>query len=69
MKTCDACEETWEDEFFCPKCSEGSRLIEEEVPNLMWSGWPPGGETITEEVDCPNGDICLNCCICHWRKK
>ena len=64
MKTCDACEETWEDEFFCKQCSSDGELIEREVPDPMWDGFP-GKDMMTVEEWEPNGNICFNCCYCH----
>ena len=66
-KTCDACEEEWEESFFCEKCSRGGRHEEVEAPNMFWDGYP-GEECVMEEEWIPNGDICLNCCTCHFIK-
>jgi hypothetical protein len=65
---CDACGEKWEETFFCENCSKGWHVEVVEVPNLMWSGWPSHEETEMEEEWVPNGDICLNCCMC-WVKE
>lgn len=64
MKTCDACEETWEDSFFCKKCSSGGRTEIVEKPNLMWDG-DPKDEIVFGEEYIPNGNVCLNCCSCN----
>ena len=69
MKTCDACDEQWDDAFFCPVCSKGVHLEEEEVPDIMWDCDPRTPETIIKEVWVRNGDICLNCCPGHRKDK
>lgn len=65
MKTCDACEETWEDSFFCAECSGEMHLETVERPVLMWDGYGPDTKEVEEFV--PNGNICLNCCTYHYR--
>lgn len=65
-KVCDACGEEWEEDFFCEICSRGGEYRIEEVPDLMWDGYP-GRDYVEEETWVPNGDICLNCCGGHTK--
>ena len=67
-KTCDACGEEWEESFFCKKCSSGGHYEEVESPNIFWDGNPFESEYVMQEEWFPNGDICLNCCSCHYIK-
>ena len=65
-KICDCCGNTWEDSFFCSACSNkyiGMREVE--VPIIPWDGWGPDTEMGEEEEY--SGDVCLNCCECHFR--
>lgn len=64
MPICDACEEVWEESFFCEKCSSGGHEEIVEKPNTMWDG-DPHDETIFEEEWVSNGNICMNCCRCN----
>ncbi|MFW9872343.1 MAG: hypothetical protein ACFFG0_04510 [Candidatus Thorarchaeota archaeon] len=66
-KICNACEAEWEEDFFCDKCSSDSHYEEVEIPNDCWDGSVHGEEFVLEEEWISNGDICLNCCICHHR--
>ncbi len=65
MKTCDYCEETWEDDFFCPTCS-GLQEIETEgcFPDLFYDGCGPDYvyEVRTETMLM---SVCGNCCPGH----
>lgn len=65
-KFCDGCGEQWEESFFCEICSKGGFYEMREVPNFMWNG-DPSEEYIWQEEWVPDGDICLNCCMCHTK--
>ena len=60
---CDACEQEWEESFFCKQCSglQGfdGEMVEE--PNSFWDG-NPGDEYVWEEREPEYMIICLNCC-------
>lgn len=69
---CDVCGEEWEEDFFCPKCS--NQIYEEEVEVTRdelpdWDGDPRYADypVIVTELRC-SGDVCYNCCNCHERK-
>ena len=51
---CDCCDEEWEIEFMCEKCSNRMEAITDEC------GF---------EVDYARADVCGNCCDCHLRSK
>lgn len=64
-KTCEACGQEWEGDFFCKRCSTGGHIEVVQSPDIFWSGSPFDDEYIEEEEWIENGDICLNCCNCN----
>jgi hypothetical protein len=64
---CDICDQEFEIDYMCEKCSD--KIIEEEteVPNLQWNGLDTECEFITEIEPIWIGDVCLNCCNCKQK--
>ena len=65
-KYCDCCEEEWEQDFFCTKCSgvqhfDGEMVLE---PNLFWDG-SPNDEYTWQDRESEYMDVCRNCCRCN----
>ena len=56
---CDNCEEEWEKEFFCEKCSQ--KMVEVDCEE-----WDDDHQfyTIGTEME-STGDVCKNCCHRH----
>lgn len=63
--TCDACEQTWHEEFICKKCSGPKVVVVEDwYPHLYWEGDGDDGE-IREQEEVMLLTICGNCCKCN----
>ena len=63
---CDHCEQEWEIDFKCPKCSDKLITVEGFTPKLDWSGSPFEDEMEWGEEDEYTGDVCYNCCNCQF---
>lgn len=60
-RRCDCCEEEWEPEFFCERCSSEGELVTVDAPIVMWDYCGPDTEEREEWV---TREICLNRCWC-----
>lgn len=62
--TCDVCDEEWEVDFFCDRCSHRGEFVEVLRP----SSWDVGyGSEMEWDVEWLYMSICLNCCDCYLR--